>query len=423
MTLTVRSATNRLVVLTALHWFPVGLTVPVMVLLALDRGLSLAQVGLLFSVYGVLIAVLELPTGGLADVIGRRPVLLAAAVLHGVSCIAFATAQDLSGFLLAKVLMAVGRALLSGPLEAWYVDAVHAADPGADVGPGLARQSAADGGGLALGALIGGALPALLGGSLAAPFLVAAVLDLIYVGALLVLLVEDRPPREGSLRVELAAGARAVPATVTQVARLSAGDGPLRVVLLLTAVGGVAIVSFELLGPGRFAELAGGREEGAAVLGTVQAVSFAAAAVAALLGTGLRRLLGGSIRITCLLLAVLGAAGVAAFGATDVIVLAAVATSAYFMAHGAQWPLLSAVLHTRVRSSERATAVSAMSLAMTAGGFTGNLVLPYVARAVGTDGAFFAVGALVLLSGLLCLRLPPAVPLEDPVEVATASRP
>lgn len=32
--LTVRSATRRFVVLTALRWFPVGLTVPVMVLLA-----------------------------------------------------------------------------------------------------------------------------------------------------------------------------------------------------------------------------------------------------------------------------------------------------------------------------------------------------------------------------------------------------
>ena len=36
--LTVRSATRRFVVLTGLRWFPVGLTVPVMVLLATARG-------------------------------------------------------------------------------------------------------------------------------------------------------------------------------------------------------------------------------------------------------------------------------------------------------------------------------------------------------------------------------------------------
>lgn len=416
MSLTVRSATRRLVILTALTWLPVGLTVPVMVLLAQSRGLSLADVGLLFAVYGLLLAGLELPTGGLADVIGRKPVLLASTGLHLAGALAFAFAHSLPAFLLAIGLKGVGRALLSGPLEAWYVDAVHAADPDADVAPGLARQSAADGGGLAVGALLGGALPGLLGGSLAVPFFVAAALDLVLVVALVRLLVEVRPPREGSLRSELTAGLRAVPATVAGALRLSVLDGPLRVVLLLTAVGGVAIVSFELLGPPRFAELAGGREEGAAVLGTVQAVSFGAAAVGALLAPGLRRLLGGSTRWTCAALALLGAAGVGAFGTAQIVVLAAGAATGYYVAHAGQWPLLSAVLHSRVTASQRATAVSAMSLAMTLGGLLGNLTLPRLADAVGTDGAFLTVGGLVLLSGLLCLALPAVAPAVPPAQ-------
>lgn len=416
MSLTVRSATRRLVVLTALTWLPVGLTVPVMVLLAQSRSLSLGDVGLLFAVYGLLLAGLELPTGGLADVIGRKPVLLASAGLHLAGSLAFAVAHSLPAFLLAIGLKGVGRALLSGPLEAWYVDTVHAVDPRADVAPGLARQSAAGGGGLAVGALLGGALPALTGGSLAAPFFAAAALDLVYVAALVRLLVEDRPPRAGSLRAELVRGVRAVPATVAGSLRLAVTDGPLRVVLLLTAVGGVALVAFELLGPPRFAELAGGREEGAVVLGTVQAVSFGAAAVGALLAPSLRRLLGGSTRWTCAALALLGAAGVGAFGAAQAVALAAGAATGYYVAHAAQWPLLSAVLHTRVTAAQRATAVSAMSLAMTLGGLVGNLTLPRLSAAVGVDGAFLTVGGLVLLSGLLCLALPAAAPAGPPAQ-------
>lgn len=416
MSLTVRSATRRLVVLTALTWLPVGLTVPVMVLLAQSRSLSLGDVGLLFAVYGLLLAGLELPTGGLADVIGRKPVLLASAGLHLAGSLAFAVAHSLPAFLLAIGLKGVGRALLSGPLEAWYVDTVHAVDPRADVAPGLARQSAAGGGGLAVGALLGGALPALTGGSLAAPFFAAAALDLVYVAALVRLLVEDRPPRAGSLRAELVRGVRAVPATVAGALRLAVTDGPLRVVLLLTAVGGVALVAFELLGPPRFAELAGGREEGAVVLGTVQAVSFGAAAAGALLAPSLRRLLGGSTRWTCAALALLGAAGVGAFGAAQAVALAAGAATGYYVAHAAQWPLLSAVLHTRVTAAQRATAVSAMSLAMTLGGLVGNLTLPRLSAAVGVDGAFLTVGGLVLLSGLLCLALPAAAPAGPPAQ-------
>ena len=42
---TVRSATRRLVGLTALRWLPVGLATPITVLLAQARGLSLAEIG------------------------------------------------------------------------------------------------------------------------------------------------------------------------------------------------------------------------------------------------------------------------------------------------------------------------------------------------------------------------------------------
>ncbi len=56
--------------------------------------------------------------------------------------------------------MGVGRALDSGPVEAWYVDTVHRIDPAADVAPGLSKHSAADGGSLAVGAVVGGFLPA-----------------------------------------------------------------------------------------------------------------------------------------------------------------------------------------------------------------------------------------------------------------------
>jgi hypothetical protein len=380
-----------------------------MVLLALSRGLTLGQVGLLFTLHALVVLVLELPTGGLADVLGRRPVIVAGALLHLCSCVAFATADGMPGFVAGVLLVGVGRTLDSGPLEAWYVDTVHGLAPGADVTPGLARHSAADGAGLAVGALAGGFLPGLVAGggsaALALPFLVAAALDLVHVAAVLGLVHEVRPAREGSAAAALLAGAREVPSTVTAAVRLSVGDGPLRTVLLLTAVGGVGLVACELLGPGRFADLAGGGDDGAAVFGTVLAVSFAAAAVAALAGTTLRRLLHGSTRAACAALAVLGAAGLAAVAAGHLL-LVAVAFAAFYVAHGAAWPLLSNVLHGRVTAAHRATAVSAMSLAMALGGMAGNLTLPWLVRGLGVGGTFVAVAVVTLLSAALCLRLP-----------------
>lgn len=418
---TVRSATRRFVALTALRWFPVGLTAPVMVLLATGRGLSLPELGLLLTAYGAVTLALELPTGGLADVLGRRPVVLLGAALHALSCVSFVLADGTPGFLLAFVLHGVGRALDSGPVEAWYVDTVHSLDASADVAPGLAAHSAADGASLAVGAALGGLIPVLLGGgnaSLAAPFVVAVALDLVHAAAVVALLTESRPPREGSLRRELAAGVRAVPATVGAVVRLAVADGPLRLVLLLTAVGGVGLVSFELLAPLRFAELAGSPDRGAAAFGAVQSVSFATAAAAALAGPWLRRRLRGSTPATCALLAVLGAAGLAGFGPADLLLVAGIAVCGFYVAHGATWPLLSAVMHGRVSASHRSTAVSAVSLSLAVGGISGNLLLPRLAEATGLQTTFLGVGGLALLSGLLCLRLPSPgpTPASEPVD-------
>jgi MFS family permease len=416
---TVRSATRRLVGLTALRWLPVGLATPITVLLAQARGLSLAEIGLLFTIHGVVVTALELPTGGLADVIGRRPVVVVGALLHIASCLLYATATGFGGFLAGVLLLGVGRALDSGPVEAWYVDTVHRLDPAADVAPGLSKLGAADGGSLAVGAIVGGLLPALLGGAgaagLALPYLGAAVLDLVFIGVLLRLLTEDRPPRAGSIRTSLAAGARAVPSTVTGAVRMSVMDGPMRLVLLLTAVGAIGLAACELLGPLRFADLAGGRDHGAAVYGTVLAISFAAAALGAVATPALRRLLRGSTRVTCAALFVMGAVALAVVAGPDVLLVVGMAFALYYLAHGSAWPLLSAVLHTRVTRAHRATAVSAMSLAQALGGIIGTLALPRVAASLSTGAGFLVVAGVILLGGVACLRLPRttvAVPMD-----------
>jgi MFS family permease len=69
------------VLLTALRWLPVGFTTPLLVLLPLSRGLTLGQVGITIACGAATAALLELPTGGLADAVGRRPVLGASSLL------------------------------------------------------------------------------------------------------------------------------------------------------------------------------------------------------------------------------------------------------------------------------------------------------------------------------------------------------
>ncbi|HEX6487193.1 MAG TPA: hypothetical protein VF012_10815, partial [Nocardioidaceae bacterium] len=109
--LTSDGAQRRFLALTALRWGPVGLFVPVLVLLPLDKGLTLGQVGLTVAVQGVVVLVLELPTGGLADAWGRRPILLVAGIVAIASTVVFLSASTVAGFAAAYLLQGVYRAL------------------------------------------------------------------------------------------------------------------------------------------------------------------------------------------------------------------------------------------------------------------------------------------------------------------------
>src|SRR5688572_32219903 len=114
-----RAARRRYLTLLALRWFPTGLLIPLFVLLPLSRGLSLTEIGIVFAVQGFVVLALELPTGGLSDSLGRRPVLILASFVGLLSLALIYLADSVAMFAGAMFLQGVYRALDSGPLEAW----------------------------------------------------------------------------------------------------------------------------------------------------------------------------------------------------------------------------------------------------------------------------------------------------------------
>jgi MFS family permease len=191
------AARRRFLVLTGFRWLPVGLMVPVLVLLPLERGLSLSQIGLAASVQGLVVLVLELPTGALADSLGRRRVLLFAGVVGIVSLVQLLLAHSFAAYAAAFALQGVYRALDSGPLEAWYVDASLAADPDTAIERGLSGAGVVLGAAIAAGALASGGLIAMgdLGGvdALEVPLILALAVQVLALGSVFVLMAERRP--------------------------------------------------------------------------------------------------------------------------------------------------------------------------------------------------------------------------------------
>ncbi len=405
----IRTARRRYVTVCALLWLPPGLGLASMVLLFGERGMSLAAVAGLFAAHSLTVAALELPTGGLSDVLGRRPVLAMSGALNVVACVLVGLGTTAWVLTVGMVLMGVARALASGTAEAWYVDTVQACSgPDAELRTGLARGGSATSAALAAGLLLGGALPWLLGlgpdlgarlseatsGSvlpLSVPMLLGAAVRVVFVCYVLAALREPaRPP--ATLRSVL----RGVPVTVLGGLRLGGRDALVRRVLLTAAAVGSALATVELLIPGRTVALTGATGSGAMVYAVLACGGFVCFGVGSHLAPFAARVAGGGERAVLVCLAA-GAGGLLLLGVTAsathpvTTALAVAGFGLVYLGLGAASPNENDLLHRRVPSAGRATALSVQSLAQQlVGALVGLLVgalrpgpLPWLLTSVG----------------------------------------
>jgi len=117
---------NRLSILASFnlsfHWFAMGIIIPIMTLFLLEKGLTLLQIGIAFAVYSAATVLLELPTGGLADSIGRKKVYLFSLFLQLLGGIAILFLNSYTGILFCMVLHGASRSLSSGTMNAHFID-------------------------------------------------------------------------------------------------------------------------------------------------------------------------------------------------------------------------------------------------------------------------------------------------------------
>lgn len=94
------------------------------VLLLAARGFSLAEIGLGEGFFHLVSLCCEVPSGLLADVLGRRKTLLASQILFALSALMMLASQSLPGVCLALGLDALGFNLSSGTREALTYDSL-----------------------------------------------------------------------------------------------------------------------------------------------------------------------------------------------------------------------------------------------------------------------------------------------------------
>jgi len=400
--LTVAGIRRRFLVLGALRWLPVGLLVPVLVLLPLERGIALAELGVAFAVQGVVVLALELPTGGLADALGRRTVLLGSAVVGLASVGLFLVAGSVPELVAVFALQGVHRALDSGPLEAWYVDTTQAVDEHAAIDRGLSAYGVVLGLAVAGGALASGGLVALdplpAVDALATPVALSLVVQLLGIVGLAVLMVE---PRRASGPGTAWAAARDTPRTISRGIRLVRRNRVLAAILAVEVFWGFSMVTFEALPPVRLEEILGDADAAAAITGPAGAAAWAASAAGAALTPWLGRRLG--LAPTAALMRVLQGATVVGMGLAGGVVGVLVAYLLCYAIHGASNPAHMTLLHREATGPVRATVVSLNSMVSQPAGSLGVVLLTGLADGAGVSWAMYVGGAVLAVAAPLYL--------------------
>ncbi len=104
----------------------------VWVLLLALRGFSLVQIGLAEAVFHMVSLCCELPSGLLADVLGRKRTLIAGQVMFMLSALLMAAFREMAGVCLSLAFSALGYNLESGTREAVTYESMVQAGQGAD---------------------------------------------------------------------------------------------------------------------------------------------------------------------------------------------------------------------------------------------------------------------------------------------------
>ncbi|WBW95188.1 MFS transporter [Oceanirhabdus sp. W0125-5] len=99
---------------------------PIMTIYFFSKGLSFAEIMLLSSIASVTIVICEVPTGAVADKIGRKASMLLGALLWASSLLLFVFGQNFYVFAIAEIFFGIGSTFKSGADVALIYDSLKA---------------------------------------------------------------------------------------------------------------------------------------------------------------------------------------------------------------------------------------------------------------------------------------------------------
>ena len=103
-------------------WFM--LIMPIVALYYSDNGLDEFDIYLLQAIYSISVAIMEIPSGYMGDVIGRKKSLILGAILGTLGFMLYAVSGTFNQFLVAEIILGLGGSFISGSDSALLYDSL-----------------------------------------------------------------------------------------------------------------------------------------------------------------------------------------------------------------------------------------------------------------------------------------------------------
>ncbi|MEO5690753.1 MAG: MFS transporter [Candidatus Saccharimonadales bacterium] len=363
-------------------------------LFLLDAGLSNFEAFLANAFFTLGMVIFEIPTGVIADTVGRR-----ASYLLGTLTLAVTTAayffmwQAEAPFVLwavVSMLLGLGFTFFSGAVEAWLVDAMQAVKYEGELESVFGKGQVVGGIAMLGGSVLGGVIAQV--SSLGVPYILRAVVLVgLFVLAFVVMKDVGFEPDKSQRPL------KAMRSIFTASVRHGLGNPPVRWIMLAAPfTASVGFYVFYALQP--YLLQLYGNETAYSIAGLAAAIVAGAQIAGGMLAGKIRQLFRR--RTTAIVAAsVLSIIVVLGLGITTNFYLALVLMAAWGLLFAAVMPIRQAYLNGLIPSKQRATVLSFDSLMGNSGGIVIQPVLGRVAD-VNSYGQSFIVGAAIQIIAL-----------------------
>lgn len=100
------------------------LIMPIVALFYNENGLTELDIFLLQAVYSISVAILEIPSGYMADIVGRKKTLILGSILGTLGFAIYSISYEIKGFFIAEIILGIGGSFISGADSALLYDSL-----------------------------------------------------------------------------------------------------------------------------------------------------------------------------------------------------------------------------------------------------------------------------------------------------------